>query len=137
MYGKKGFVQYQFVLPLESKDGLVYIMQRISKKGMGSFLTVLKVFGKQDSLVSFPMEGYTLAMDFPVRKGLFEFLDELDAIVLQHGGRLYLSKDARMKPEVFESCYPRAEEFKTIVKKYNPRFKFTSVQSDRLQITPQ
>ncbi|PWT94873.1 MAG: FAD-linked oxidase [Bacteroidetes bacterium] len=136
MYGKKGFVQYQFVLPLTSKDGLVDIMQRISKKGMGSFLTVLKVFGKQDSLVSFPMEGYTLAMDFPVRKGLFEFLDELDTVVLQHGGRLYLSKDARMKPEVFESGYPRAEEFKSIIKKYNPAFKFTSVQSDRLQITP-
>mgnify|MGYP001553086782 FL=1 len=136
-YGKKGFVQYQFVLPLESKAGLAEILHRISNKGLGSFLAVLKVFGKQESLVSFPMEGYTLALDFPVRKGLFEFLDELDGIVLKYGGRLYLSKDARMKPEVFRGGYPHAGEFETIVKKFNPHFKFNSVQSDRLHITPQ
>ena len=72
-YGKKGFVQYQFVLPLSAKQGLVEILKRISDEGLGSFLAVLKVFGKQDSLISFPEEGYTLALDFPVRNGLFEF----------------------------------------------------------------
>jgi len=134
-YGKKGFVQYQFVLPLTAKEGLVEILNRISEKKMGSFLVVLKVFGKQDDLISFPSEGYTLAMDFPVRKGLFEFLDELDQIVLKYNGRLYMSKDARMKPEMLEKGYPRLEEFKAIVKKYNPDFKFRSVQSDRLALT--
>jgi FAD/FMN-containing dehydrogenase len=135
IYGRKGFVQYQFVLPLEKKDGLVAILQRISDKGWGSFLAVLKVFGKQDSLISFPMEGYTLALDFPVRKGLFEFLDELDSLVLQYGGRLYLSKDARMKQEVFWSSYPNAQKFAAIVKTYNGDQLFRSVQSDRLLLT--
>ena len=135
MYGKKGFVQYQFVLPLHAKKGLVEILHRISDKNMGSFLTVLKVFGKQQSMISFPNEGYTLALDFPVRNGLFDFLDELDSIVLQYGGRIYMSKDARMKPGVLVQGYPRLEEFKAVVKKYNPAQKIRSAQSDRLLIT--
>jgi len=134
-YGKKGFVQYQFVLPLEAKQGLVEILQKISDEGLGSFLAVLKVFGKQESLISFPMEGYTLALDFPVRKGLFEFLDELDKVVLQYGGRLYMSKDARMKPDILEAGYPDLDEFKSIVEKYNPAGKIHSIQSDRLLLT--
>lgn len=134
-YGKKGFVQYQFVLPLNAKDGLIEILKKISDAGMGSFLAVLKVFGKQESLISFPKEGYTLALDFPVRKGLLEFLDELDEIVLKHGGRLYMSKDARMKPSVLLAGYPMLEQFKAIVKKYNQGGKFSSLQSDRLLLT--
>ena len=134
-YGKQGFVQYQFVLPIDRKEGLAAIMRRISDKGWGSFLAVLKVFGRQDDLISFPMEGYTLALDFPVRKGLFPFLDELDALVLEYGGKLYLSKDARMQQEVFWKSYPNAERFANIVNTYNPVSKFRSVQSDRLLIT--
>ena len=134
-YGKQGFVQYQFVLPIDRKEGLAAIMHRISDKGWGSFLAVLKVFGKQDDLISFPMEGYTLALDFPVRKGLFPFLDELDALVLEYGGKLYLSKDARMQQEVFWKSYPNAERFANIINTYNPVSKFRSVQSDRLLIT--
>ena len=134
-YGKKGFVQYQFVLPLSAKDGLVAILNRISDEGLGSFLAVLKVFGKQESLISFPDEGYTLALEFPVRNGLFKFLDELDSIVLKYGGRLYMSKDARMKPEVLIQGYPHLEEFKSIVRKYNPSAKFSSIQSERLLLT--
>ena len=135
-YGKKGFIQYQFVLPLEAKQGLIEILNRISDKGIGSFLAVLKVFGQQNDLISFPKEGYTLALDIPVRDGLFPFLDELDQIVLKYGGRLYMSKDARMKPEVLENGYPRLKEFKEIVKKYNPDFQFRSLQSERLKLTP-
>jgi decaprenylphospho-beta-D-ribofuranose 2-oxidase len=134
-YGKKGFVQYQFVLPLESKAGLVQILERINKEGLGSFLAVLKIFGKQDDLISFPKEGYTLALDFPVRKNLFAFLDELDTIVLNYGGRIYLSKDARMKPEIFWNGYPNAQKFLESLKKYNPSFKINSIQSVRLNIT--
>ncbi|MEO8582307.1 MAG: FAD-binding oxidoreductase [Flavitalea sp.] len=134
-YGKKGFVQYQFVLPLSSKEGLIRILKRISAEGLGSFLAVLKVFGHQQSMISFPQEGYTLALDFPVRKGLFPFLDELDTIVLKYGGRLYMSKDARMKPEVLFKGYPQIEEFRSIVKKYNPTGKLSSIQSHRLLLT--
>lgn len=134
-YGKKGFVQYQFVLPMESRQGLIEILHRISNAGLGSFLAVLKVFGKQNDLISFPTEGYTLALDFPVRNNLFAFLDELDKIVLQYGGRLYLSKDARMQPEVFWKSYENAGAFLEIVKKYNPSFHFNSVQARRLNLT--
>ena len=63
------------------------------------------------------------------------FLDELDALVLQHGGRLYMSKDARMKPEILEKGYPRLDEFKSIIRKYNPESKFSSLQSERLNLT--
>ena len=102
---------------------------------MGSFLAVLKVFGKQESMISFPKEGYTLALDFPVKPGLMPFLDELDLIVLHYGGRLYMSKDARMKPEVLQQGYPALETFRNIVKKYNPDGKIKSIQSDRLLLT--
>lgn len=134
-YGKKGFVQYQFVLPMDSKDGLIEILKKISSQGLGSFLAVLKIFGHQNDLISFPHEGYTLALDFPVRKGLFSFLDELDKVVQQYGGRIYLSKDARMKPSMFWETYPNAEKFTDIVKKYNPAFKIDSYQAKRLNIT--
>jgi hypothetical protein len=135
LYGKPGFVQYQFVLPLDAKLGLVEILHRISDEGLGSFLAVLKVFGKQESMISFPKEGYTLALDFPVRKGLLGFLDELDELVLKYNGRLYMSKDARMKPDVLKGGYPELEKFKNIIKKYNPNGKIRSTQSDRLLLT--
>lgn len=135
IYGKKGFVQYQFVLPLStSKEGLKSILTRINKMGMGSFLAVLKLFGEQNDLISFPMRGYTLALDFPIRPGLFEFLDELDKIVADYGGRIYLSKDARMKKEIFWKTYPGAKEFQEIIKKYDPDNRFNSVLSQRLML---
>ncbi|MEP6613899.1 MAG: hypothetical protein ABJA76_18480, partial [Mucilaginibacter sp.] len=135
LYGKKGFVQYQFVLPLDAKQGLVEILTRISDEGLGSFLAVLKVFGKQESMISFPKEGYTLALDFPVRGNLLAFLDELDELVLKYNGRLYMSKDARMKPGMLVAGYPELDKFKSIVKKYNPDGKIRSAQSDRLLLT--
>jgi len=136
MYGKRGFLQYQCVIPQETgKKGLTEILKKINEKGMGSFLAVLKQFGKQESLISFPMEGYTLALDFPIRNGLFEFLDELDEIVLGYGGRLYLSKDSRMKPEIFMKGYPRVKEFLQIINQYNPNFRVKSDLSDRLLIS--
>lgn len=136
LYGRKGFVQYQFVLPMEtSRKGLEDVLTRINKKGLGSFLAVLKLFGKQDNLISFPMEGYTLALDFPVRDDLFPFLDELDKVVHDLGGRLYLSKDARMSKGAFLKGYPRAEEFIELVKKYNPDYTYNSIQAKRLGIT--
>jgi FAD/FMN-containing dehydrogenase len=135
-YGRNGFLQYQFVLPMESsEEGMKDILTRINRKGMGSFLAVFKVFGKQKGLISFPMEGCTLALDFPVRKSLFPFLDELDKIVLNYGGRLYLTKDARMKPEIFWNSYPGAHRFQELVRKYDPDCRFRSLQSDRLGIT--
>lgn len=136
MYGKAGFVQYQFVLPLEnSKEGLKKILHEINRNGMGSFLAVLKLFGEGDGMLSFPMRGYTLALDFPMKPGLFTFLDYLDKIVLEYGGRIYLTKDARMDKKIFWESYPNSEAFKKIVDQVNPAFKWQSLQSDRLAIT--
>lgn len=134
-YGKKGFIQYQFVLPKENKEGLIEILHRINDKGLGSFLAVFKLFGKQESLIGFPMEGYTLALDFPLRPGLFEFLDELDKLVLRYGGRIYMSKDARMKPDILQAGYKDLPRFQSILKKYDPEGRIRSIQSDRLLLT--
>jgi FAD/FMN-containing dehydrogenase len=135
IYGKRGFVQYQFVLPLKaSKDGLKNILARINKMRMGSFLAVLKLFGEQRDLISFPMEGYTLALDFPMKPGLLAFLDELDEVVADYGGRIYLSKDARMKSQLFWDTYPNAPQFKHILKKYDPENRFNSNLSQRLML---
>lgn len=131
MYGKNGFTQYQFVLPKESsKEGLSLILNKISKSGQGSFLVVLKLFGKGNEFApfSFPMEGYTLALDFKIQKGVFELLDELDKIVLDLGGRLYLAKDARMSVEFFKKTYSFTNTNNHI------SLKFKSLQSERLRI---
>ena len=137
IYGRRGMVQYQFVLPLAAaREGLPRILKRIVRSGMGSFLAVLKLFGPQDDLISFPMEGYTLALDFPLRKGLFELLKELDRMVIDYGGRHYLAKDAVMSAEVFRRGYPRAGEFIALVQKYNPEGRLSSLQSRRLELTP-
>jgi hypothetical protein len=81
------------------------------------------------------MEGYTLALDFPIRDNLFPFLNELDAIVRAHHGRIYMSKDARMSEDMLRAGYPQIDNFLQIVRKYNPGNKFTSMQSERLALT--
>lgn len=134
MYGRGGFTQYQFVLPREAGlKGMTSILKRIASSKRGSFLAVLKSFGKGNAnYISFPMEGYTLALDFKLNRGLFEFLDELDRIVLDYGGRLYLTKDVRMSEELFKASYPQWEDFMNIRTKYHGRRVFNSLQSRRL-----
>jgi FAD/FMN-containing dehydrogenase len=134
LYGKRGFTQYQFVLPKAAGlEGMTTILRKIAGSGRGSFLAVLKVFGKQNAnLLSFPIEGYTLALDFKIENGLFELLDELDAMVLNYGGRLYLTKDARMSERTFKSSYPNWEEFQKVRARYGAQSKFASHQSKRL-----
>ena len=136
IYGNKGFTQYQFILPLENSfEGLEKILTTISESGKGSFLAVLKLYGKEnENYLSFPMEGYSLALDFKIEKGLFQLLDQLDQIVVKYGGRIYLAKDARVKKEIFEQGYPKIELFRKIRKKYKLEKKFNSLQSRRVGI---
>ncbi|GAB3342662.1 FAD-binding oxidoreductase [Marivirga atlantica] len=136
IYGKKGFLQYQFVIPKnDGGKGIIKIMKMISNRGMTSFLAVLKTMGPEDTgYLSFPKEGYTLALDFPIRKGLFEFLDELDKVVIELGGRLYLAKDARMSASVFHKTYPNIELFREAAKKTNLSKDFNSDLNKRLSI---
>jgi decaprenylphospho-beta-D-ribofuranose 2-oxidase len=134
IYGKGGFTQYQFVVPKEAgKAGMASVLNRIAESKRGSFLAVLKAFGKgNDNYLSFPMEGYTLALDFKIDQGLFPFLEELDRIVLDHGGRIYLSKDVRMSESTFKRGYPRWETFQEVRRRYGADRAFRSLQSDRL-----
>ncbi len=124
LYGRKGFVQYQCVLPKsESPAGLAALLECAAAKGQGSFLAVLKLFGPAgDGLLSFPLEGYTLTLDFPMRHGTLALLDALDAITHRHGGRVYLAKDARCAPERVREGYPRWNAFEAVRAKAAPRF---------------
>ena len=115
LYGKKGLLQYQCVVPAEAGNNAISdILGQCISKGQGSFLSVLKVFGKKKSpgLLSFPREGVTLALDFPNRgKETFSLLDTLDKIVLKAGGAVYPAKDARMDSTSFKTYYPNWNEF--------------------------
>lgn len=133
IYGKNGFTQYQFILPKEhSFQGLEEILKEISASGKGSFLAVLKLYGKaNENYLSFPIEGYSLALDFKIEKGLFDLLDRLDEIVVKYNGRIYLAKDVRVSKEVFEKGYPHIKTFRQFRKENNMDTKFQSLQSKR------
>ena len=137
MYGKRGFVQYQCVIPdATAFEGMTALLKELSGSRRSSFLAVLKRFGEQGKgTLSFPMLGYTLALDLPIRdKGLFSLLDKLDHIVLQHGGRIYLAKDARLSAESFQIMYPRYAEWLNIKSAIDPKNRFSSSLSRRLNI---
>ena len=136
IYGKGGFTQYQFILPKEkSYQGLEKILGTIANSGKGSFLAVLKLYGKaNENYLSFPMEGYSLALDFKIEPGIFELLDRLDEIVLEYSGRIYLTKDVRVSKETFEKGYPDIEKFRAFRKENGMIEKFESLQSKRVGI---
>ena len=134
IYGRRGFTQYQFVVPREGgMEGLRAVLDRVAASGRASFLAVLKVFGPaNNNHLSFPFEGYTLALDLKLDDGLLPFLDQLDEIVLDHDGRLYLSKDSRMSPAMFRATYPRWEEWLDVRRRYGADQLLHSRQSERL-----
>ncbi len=134
LYGRRGFLQYQFVVPTEvAFVAITEILGEVVKSGKGSFLSVLKKLGPANAnTLSFPIEGYTLALDFKVEKSLFPLLDRLDAIVLANRGRLYLAKDARMSEHTFKQAYPLWEQFMAVRDKIDPQQLFGSLQSQRL-----
>ena len=127
-------MQYPFILPKEnSYYGLKSILGKISDSGEGSFLSVLKLYGKEnENFLSFPLEGYSLALDFKVSSKVFSLLDELDKDVIKFGGRIYLSKDARMSKDIFEKGYSQLDRFKSIRSKFKLKNRISSLQSRRL-----
>jgi decaprenylphospho-beta-D-ribofuranose 2-oxidase len=137
LYGKRGFVQYQCVIPERcSFDGIKALLQALSGSRRPSFLAVLKRLGAQGrGMLSFPISGYTLALDLPIRDdGLFALLNKLDEIVLQYGGRVYLAKDARLSAASFRTMYPRYDEWLKIKNAIDPDGRFSSSLARRLQI---
>lgn len=134
-YGSRGFLQYQCLLGFERDDQLKEIIRRIAASGQASFLNVLKRMGKANPApLSFPRPGWTITMDFPIGPGLDRLLDDLDAMVLEAGGRLYLAKDSRMTPFMLEQMYPRLDEWRTIRNTVDPDRLFMSDQARRLGI---
>ena len=132
-YGRRGFIQYQFVIPEEDgRKNLTEILQMIATSGCTPLLNVFKKMGEGQGMLSFPFKGYTLAIDFPVTKKLFQFTPKLDEKVLQAGGRLYLGKDALLDKEMFRQMYPKYNEWIAVKAKYDPNNKFCSVISRRL-----
>jgi FAD/FMN-containing dehydrogenase len=123
LYGKRGFLQYQFVVPYkDGHDAIRELMTRIAKSGEGSPLVVLKTFGEIESpgMLSFPRPGVTLALDFGFNGAkTLQLLSDLDEIVYQSGGRIYPAKDARMSAEHFQAFYPNWRDFAKLV---DPKF---------------
>ena len=133
-YGKAGFLQYQCVIPKDNGvTNMRKLLTEIAKSGQASFLAVLKQFGKaNDNLLSFPTEGYTLALDFKLTMSAIKTLHKLDNIVADMGGKVYLSKDAVMRETTFKKTYPKWQEFELIRQSYGAIGRFSSEQSKRL-----
>ena len=137
IYGKRGFFQYQAVFPpADNSKCLRQLLEKLSASGRASFLAVLKPMGKSSGgLLSFPREGQTLALDIPnAGKNTVAFMQQLDEIVLNHGGRVYLAKDACMTRQSFHAMYPDLEKFNQIKATLDPDKRFSSSQSRRLGI---
>jgi len=138
MYGRRGFIQYQCVFPLnDSAQGLQILLEELRAASRASFLSVLKLFGPGNKgQLSFPIEGYTLTLDLPLGDpDLLPSLDRLDELVVKFGGRVYLAKDARMRPENFKRMYPLLEDWRRIKQRVDPNDRFQSDLSRRLQLS--
>ncbi|SHN49872.1 FAD-binding oxidoreductase [Erythrobacter sanguineus] len=132
IYGSRGFMQFQCVLPLASAHaGLGELLRAITASGQSSFLSVLKRMGAEHGPFSFPLEGYTLALDFPFSQEAARLIERLDAITLDHGGRFYLAKDARMSAATLRRSDHRADAF-TVLRHDKGMTNFRSSQSERL-----
>jgi len=134
LYGARGLLQYQFVIPKPvGVRGIKRLLSLIAESGVPSFLAVLKLFGQGNKhYLSFPFEGYTLALDFKAQHRSLELFDKLDTLVLEFGGRLYLAKDARMTETLFKLSYPAWALFEETRERYHAAGKFASLQSKRL-----
>jgi len=138
VYGRSGFLQYQFVVPFGAEDTLRTVIERIAAAQLPIFLTVLKRFGAGNrGPISFPMGGWTLAVDVATdRAGLAPLLRDLDEFVLGAGGRHYLAKDFHMTPADVRRGYPRLAEWQAIRHRVDPAGVWASDLSRRLELTP-
>jgi decaprenylphospho-beta-D-ribofuranose 2-oxidase len=138
LYGRAGFVQYQFVVPFGQEDTLRTVVRMLSESGATSFLAVLKRFGAANlAPLSFPKPGWTLALDVPASsRGLAELFHHLDRLVLDAGGRHYLTKDAHTTAAAIREGYPRFDEWRAVRDRVDPAGVFQSDLARRLDLTP-
>jgi decaprenylphospho-beta-D-ribofuranose 2-oxidase len=122
LYGSRGMLQYQFVVPFGEEQAMRTVVERLSASGAPSFLAVLKRFGAANPApLSFPRAGWTLALDLPgASHGLGDLLHGLDRVVLDAGGRHYFAKDAHMTPDAVRRGYPRLDEWKAVRHEVDP-----------------
>ncbi|MDL5154641.1 FAD-binding oxidoreductase [Actinomycetospora termitidis] len=135
-YGSKGFLQYQFIVPLAAEAEFRSIIADIAASGHVSFLNVFKKFGEGNRApLSFPMPGWNICVDFPIVDGLGRFCRDLDRRVLAMGGRLYTAKDSRTDAATFAAMYPRLDEWRKVRDAADPDGVFASDMSRRLALT--
>jgi decaprenylphospho-beta-D-ribofuranose 2-oxidase len=135
VYGKRGFLQYQFVVPMGAEDTFRRIVEEIAASGHVSGLNVLKRFGPGNAApLSFPTAGWTITVDFPIASGLHELCETLDELVLDAGGRHYLAKESRTSPAAIRRGYPRLDEWRKVRASVDPDGVFTSDMARRLEL---
>lgn len=135
-YGRGGgFAQYQFIVPTGNEAEFKKLIVDIQASGHVSFLNVIKLFGKGNRApLSFPFEGWNVCLDFPIKRGLAEFLNDLDRRVMEMGGRLYTAKDSRTSPERFHKMYPQVDEWIAVRRGIDPTGVFVSDMARRLEL---
>ena len=134
-YGPAGFLQYQFVVPIEAVEEFKAIIRDIQASGHYTFLNVFKLFGPGNQApLSFPIPGWNVCVDFPIKSGLSDFVTDLDRRVLKFGGRLYTAKDSRTSAETFHAMYPRIDEWIAVRRKVDPHAVFASDMARRLEL---
>lgn len=136
LYGKRGFYQLQCVLPdAAAERGLPALMERVAEAGAASFLAVLKTLGERGrGYLSFPLPGFTLALDLQARPETPALMAQLESMILDHGGRVYLAKDACLSPEGFRRMYPELPHLQAVLKRVDPAGRMRSDMARRLQI---
>lgn len=138
IYGKAGFYQFQCVIPDDEAPRTIRMMlETIAKSGRASFLAVLKTLGREGrGMLSFPMPGITMALDFPRKPGVEVLIDSLNRLAADRGGRVYLAKDALLTADLFRTMYPRAEAFRETLARVDPQARFSSDLARRLGLKP-
>lgn len=136
MYGRRGFVQFQCVIPdAQARPALHQLLRAISSSGLASFLAVIKTLGRAGlGHLSFPTPGVTLALDFPVRHSTAGLLARLHGITADHGGRIYLAKDSCLPAGLLPQMYPRLTQFREVLTRVDPQRRMRSDMSNRLQL---
>lgn len=136
VYGRRGFHQFQCVVPFESAaHALRQMLGLIAESGQGSALAVLKAMGPAGrGHLSFPQPGFTLALDFPNGPAVDGLIARLEAITFEHGGRIYLAKDATLTPQHMQKMYPRLDRFREVLAQIDPNGRMASDLSRRLHL---